>query len=306
MARRCSGATAGARTTAATKPLTMFYNGGVAVFHLPQDKAEDLMKMAAGEEGGDARPAPRRANHGEELLSKMRQVGAGSPNHLRVGAARPPLPSRRPCSGQSAAPFQCAAIGCGGTPLHAYRQSYTAPFQRLESRPSNPAQGTAPLGSANPSASINDSSPAETYHLVSRPPPYDTDPRYARVQREGLVSRREKSINLAQEDSVALRRNGSSSGIEHLAAQKKRSSTENEGEYKVHRSESTKSLSAKAYSSSYVVGSEDEDVCPTCLEEYTPDNPKIITKCCHHFHLGCIYEWMERSDTCPICDKVRY
>ncbi|XP_008680681.1 E3 ubiquitin-protein ligase ATL4 [Zea mays] len=104
--------------------------------------------------------------------------------------------------------------------------------------------------------------------------------------------------------SLTLRRNANSSGIEHLAAQKKRNNTENEGEYKVHRSESTKSLSAKAYSSSYaVVASEDEDVCPTCLEEYTPDNPKIITKCCHHFHLGCIYEWMERSDTCPICGK---
>ncbi|XP_066315795.1 E3 ubiquitin-protein ligase At3g02290-like [Miscanthus floridulus] len=181
---------------------------------------------------------------------------------------------------------------------------YTATFQRLESRPNNPAQGVAPLGSTNPSVNINDNSLAETYHLVSRPPPYDTDPRYARVQREGLVSRREKCINLAQEESLALRRNGSSSGIEHVAAQKKRSSTENEGEYKVHRSESTKSLSAKAYSSSYAVGaSEDEDVCPTCLEEYTPDNPKIITKCCHHFHLGCIYEWMERSDTCPICGK---
>jgi jasmonate ZIM domain-containing protein len=30
------GATSSAQTT--TKPLTMFYNGGVAVFHLPQDK----------------------------------------------------------------------------------------------------------------------------------------------------------------------------------------------------------------------------------------------------------------------------
>jgi hypothetical protein len=91
------------------------------------------------------------------------------------------------------------------------------------------------------------------------------------VQREGLVSRHEKSINLAQEESLALRRNASSSGIEHLAAQKKRNSTENEGEYKVHRSESTKSLSTKAYSSSYaVVASEDEDVCPTCLEGLCP------------------------------------
>ncbi|XP_062230173.1 E3 ubiquitin-protein ligase At3g02290-like [Phragmites australis] len=188
--------------------------------------------------------------------------------------------------------------------VHNIFGGYTATFQRLESRPSNPAQGVAPLGSTNPSASITDNSLAETYHLVSRPPPYDADPRYARVQREGLVSRREKSINLTQEESLALRRNGSSSAIEHLASQKKRSSTETEAEYKVHRSESTKSLSAKAYSSSYaVVTSEDEDVCPTCLEEYTEDNPKIITKCCHHFHLGCIYEWMERSDSCPICGK---
>lgn len=43
------------------------------------------------------------------------------------------------------------------------------------------------------------------------------------------------------------------------------------------------------------------DVCPTCLELYTPENPKIVTKCGHHFHLACIYEWLERSQTCPVC-----
>lgn len=48
---------------------------------------------------------------------------------------------------------------------------------------------------------------------------------------------------------------------------------------------------------------EEEDVCPTCLEEYDAENPKIITKCEHHFHLSCILEWMERSDTCPVCDQ---
>lgn len=160
------------------------------------------------------------------------------------------------------------------------------------------------MASTNPITNITDSSLSETYHLVSRPPPYDTDPRYARVQREGLVSRREKSINLTQEESPVLRRNGSSSGVEHLAAQKKWSNTELEGEHKVRRSESTKSLSAKAYNSGYAVATtEDEDVCPTCLEDYTPENPKIITKCSHHFHLSCIYEWMERSDTCPMCGK---
>lgn len=30
----------------------------------------------------------------------------------------------------------------------------------------------------------------------------------------------------------------------------------------------------------------------------------MLTKCEHHFHLCCILEWMERSETCPVCDKV--
>ncbi|XP_030538093.1 probable E3 ubiquitin-protein ligase RHB1A [Rhodamnia argentea] len=50
-----------------------------------------------------------------------------------------------------------------------------------------------------------------------------------------------------------------------------------------------------------VISSAEE--CPTCLEEYDANNPKIVTKCEHHFHLACILEWMERSDTCPVCDE---
>ncbi|KAI3452923.1 hypothetical protein Pfo_009586 [Paulownia fortunei] len=49
---------------------------------------------------------------------------------------------------------------------------------------------------------------------------------------------------------------------------------------------------------------DDEDVCPTCLEEYTQENPKIIAKCSHHYHLSCIYEWMERSENCPACREL--
>ncbi|GMH01803.1 hypothetical protein Nepgr_003642 [Nepenthes gracilis] len=49
---------------------------------------------------------------------------------------------------------------------------------------------------------------------------------------------------------------------------------------------------------------DDEEVCPTCLEEFIPENPQIVTECSHHFHLGCIYEWMERSETCPLCSRV--
>ncbi|KAL6981984.1 putative E3 ubiquitin-protein ligase rhb1a [Sarracenia purpurea var. burkii] len=48
---------------------------------------------------------------------------------------------------------------------------------------------------------------------------------------------------------------------------------------------------------------EEDDDCPTCLEDYDAENPKIITKCNHHFHLSCILEWMERSETCPMCNQ---
>ncbi|KAG6399002.1 hypothetical protein SASPL_140475 [Salvia splendens] len=49
---------------------------------------------------------------------------------------------------------------------------------------------------------------------------------------------------------------------------------------------------------------DDRDECPTCLEEYTSENPKITAKCNHHYHLSCIYEWMERSENCPVCGKM--
>lgn len=59
-----------------------------------------------------------------------------------------------------------------------------------------------------------------------------------------------------------------------------------------------------------VTAQEDEDdsnFCPTCLEAYTEENPKMYTACGHHYHLPCLYEWLERKDTCPICDtKINF
>ncbi|KAL3511512.1 hypothetical protein ACH5RR_030913 [Cinchona calisaya] len=49
--------------------------------------------------------------------------------------------------------------------------------------------------------------------------------------------------------------------------------------------------------------SEEDDPWPTCSEEYTEENCRITTTCFHHFHLVCIYEWMESSDSCPFCGK---
>jgi len=49
------------------------------------------------------------------------------------------------------------------------------------------------------------------------------------------------------------------------------------------------------------------ELCPTCLEEYTEEHPKTTVSCGHSFHLSCILEWANRSDTCPFfCpDKLR-
>lgn len=33
------------------------------------------------------------------------------------------------------------------------------------------------------------------------------------------------------------------------------------------------------------------------------ENPKIFTECGHHFHMPCIYAWLERKDTCPMCES---
>lgn len=45
----------------------------------------------------------------------------------------------------------------------------------------------------------------------------------------------------------------------------------------------------------------DEDCCPTCLELFTPEDPAIVTRCHHKFHLQCMLVWYERQQTCPVC-----
>ncbi|KAG1363576.1 E3 ubiquitin-protein ligase [Cocos nucifera] len=189
--------------------------------------------------------------------------------------------------------------------FHQLFSGYSAMFQRLEAQTvASPVQAVTPFTSTGIGTTSADSSLSETYHLGPQPPSYATDPRFSRSQHDGLISRRDKSMSHLQEESQTHRSNGSSSAVEHLGSVNQQISAETEEEKPSH-SESGKNLYAKAYSTGYVIAaSEDEDVCPTCLDEYTPENPKIVTKCSHHFHLSCIYEWMERSDSCPICGKV--
>ncbi|PSS33638.1 E3 ubiquitin-protein like [Actinidia chinensis var. chinensis] len=180
---------------------------------------------------------------------------------------------------------------------------YTSLFRRREEHVIPSAiQGTASLTST-PSL---DDSVCDMYRSPPRPLPYEIDPQYFHLQRDGLVSRREKGSSHLHEETEPLRSDADADSESLSTEDKWNGSTCEEGSKEYHTKSSLKVWTAKRetgfahiYSSS-----EDEDVCPTCLEEYTPENPKIVTKCSHHFHLGCIYEWMERSDSCPVCGKV--
>ncbi|XP_057968379.1 E3 ubiquitin-protein ligase At3g02290-like [Malania oleifera] len=194
----------------------------------------------------------------------------------------------------------CVCLGCF---VQNFLYVYTSLFRRGEVHaiPSS-IQGAASVTST---ASFQNSL-TDTYHSPPRPLPYDADPRYFRLQQDGLVSRREKGSSHSHEESEPLR-SGNDADSESLSAGDKwNESTCQEGSKENQSRSSLKLLSAKTTTEVglFYSSTEDEDVCPTCLEEYSPENPKIITKCTHHFHLACIYEWMERSESCPVCGKV--
>ncbi|KAL9267280.1 E3 ubiquitin-protein ligase-like protein [Drosera capensis] len=149
-----------------------------------------------------------------------------------------------------------------------------------------------------------DNSLSDMYRSPPRPLPYDVDLRYFRLQRDGLVSRREKGSSHSHEETEPLRRSDIDADMESLTTAEKWNTTGEDGLKEIRKSSMKLSSRKSAAEFAYVCSSsEDEDVCPTCLEEYTRENPKIMTKCSHHFHLGCIYEWMERSENCPVCGK---
>uniref|UniRef100_A0A1J3CNL2 RING-type E3 ubiquitin transferase n=1 Tax=Noccaea caerulescens TaxID=107243 RepID=A0A1J3CNL2_NOCCA len=150
----------------------------------------------------------------------------------------------------------------------------------------------------NNTASLDDSSLSSVYHSPPRPLPYDADPRYFRFV---------KGSSHSGEEAEPLRRGDTEMSSEVLGGGGKRSKSDYEdGSKEVYTKGSSTDAKSKMMLGMEIsyADSDDEDICPTCLDDYTPENPKIITKCSHHFHLSCIYEWMERSETCPVCGKV--
>jgi len=198
---------------------------------------------------------------------------------------------------------------------------YSTRFDDVEDRDmSSPMQGVSTSTASGLLGGNNlDTSLPETFRAPPRPLPYDTDPRYLRAVRDGLISRRDKSgmSHLHTGETEPLRRislhGPDGGGGEALTPLQRRNggngggSEHNEelGQGYKPDSPGKRLPSSKGFArvESTMSLAEDEDMCPTCLDGYTDENPKIMTACGHHFHLACIYEWMERSTHCPMCDK---
>lgn len=159
------------------------------------------------------------------------------------------------------------------------------------------AGGGELVSSSNNNNSNVDTSIPEVFRAPPAPLPYDSDPRFLR---NAGLSRRDKSSGVSYHETL---RHSSTDGGGGTALQRRNPTGTGTG---VEPEESLKpEKNAKAFPRIDSVLSilDDDDVCPTCLDEYTIENPKITTECGHDFHLACIYEWMERSNRCPICDK---
>ncbi|KAJ7974271.1 E3 ubiquitin-protein ligase [Quillaja saponaria] len=193
----------------------------------------------------------------------------------------------------------CACLSCF---VQNFLNVYASLFRRddMHSSPSS-LQGAASMTSTT----SLDNSLSDMYRSPPRPLPYDADPRYFRLQRDGLVSRREKGSSHSNEESEPLRSDVDVDQENLSVGDKWNESVCDDGSKEYRPKSLLKLSSAKSATGLGTISAsaEDDDVCPTCLEEYTLENPKIVTKCFHHFHLGCIYEWMERSENCPVCGK---
>ncbi|KAG6483687.1 hypothetical protein ZIOFF_060339 [Zingiber officinale] len=205
---------------------------------------------------------------------------------------------------------------------------YIALFQRGVHAATSSVQERITFVSQAPT--VDDSIP-DTYQSPPRPIPYD-DPRFSRPH-HGVMSNN-KFLSHYHEESESCRSNNVCETESSRMESKSKSDFDSRSKFCIPESSLKNTAEARKEVTYLFPSSEEEDVCPTCLEvehtrdvlfelsllllefviarhlidmisaEYTSEDPKIIMQCSHHFHLGCIYEWMERSEACPVCGKV--
>ncbi|XVF03156.1 hypothetical protein REPUB_Repub04eG0236600 [Reevesia pubescens] len=153
--------------------------------------------------------------------------------------------------------------------------------------PVSTAQVAAPLRSDAASNDIQSNNVTYAPRILQ----FETDATYSSQDQDGQIKGQENDqVDMEHDDTKGNKSSG---------RQRERRSTASD--YSQLKFSSEKSEAEVAHVCELL---EDEDICPTCLEEYIPENPKIDLQCSHSYHLSCIYEWMERSENCPICGNM--
>nr|XP_043638623.1 probable E3 ubiquitin-protein ligase RHB1A [Erigeron canadensis] len=200
----------------------------------------------------------------------------------------------------------CCCFSSKGVELNSSPRFYHYPIASEERQPLSSNNGAASVLSTGLLVDTNlETSIPDTYRPPPAPIPYDVSagpPRSPLNNREPSGIKQELPVptnNAVSVGEISVNGSGETVTKEAKGSDCKEITNIELVETKETESEIEKSGELKKPSGPNLPPEE----CPTCLEEYDEDNPKIVTKCEHHFHLSCILEWMERSDTCPVCDQ---
>ena len=49
---------------------------------------------------------------------------------------------------------------------------------------------------------------------------------------------------------------------------------------------------------------QDEETCAVCLDDFAADPRHLDLVCTHNFHAECLYDWLAKSDACPMCRQT--
>ncbi|KAL6894656.1 hypothetical protein ACP4OV_008754 [Aristida adscensionis] len=166
--------------------------------------------------------------------------------------------------------------------------SGSAARQRADTRVA-PDYGRIPLASCTATGQVD---PIDTFRSPPRPLAYD-DPQFIhRTEQHAVVARYDIASTQFQKPSqLTASKNADTRSICKAQEVDDSSVKHHAGGQRIDKTK-------------ICASSDNEDDCPICLEEYDFENPKIALQCHHNFHLSCIYEWMERSQACPVCAKV--
>ncbi|KAG2484709.1 hypothetical protein HYH03_016537 [Edaphochlamys debaryana] len=215
----------------------------------------------------------------------------------------PPAPSNSGASAQQMRPAPAYADEADAGPLLPKTTESSAPLPR-------------PGHSRNNSAASSAAAAAATAVGGSA-----SDPHASHSSHTSHASKRPGSGHLSDATRAAVAGASAGTGLESGRGSHRRTASQGDAKQRHQRKASADAAAASAAAAAAhsaqlpstaagrpgtVCGpmqDEEDDFCPTCLDPYSAENPKIFTECGHHFHMPCIYAWLERKTTCPMCES---